>query len=226
VPSSALLRRRSSRQFFAVAGGNHSRSQAPGDRIHSATKTMPKSKKSPTTKTRLGRGVCSSGSSIPRGSAPPSGQPVVRPNGVIERTTWRASLRRTLRAGDEIKVHGGPYWEGRAEDGSPVRHRMAERGRMVFRAHCELGGSAWVEATSGHGIVVLHVGHEQPSSIVPGLVRRPYVITKLRKKSEKRVASITNKTCPHASVVAAGRRAQSHHGTERGSSFFLEKERL
>ena len=177
-------------------------------------------------KTRHERGVRSRGSSCPTGSAPLPGQPVVRPNGVVERTTWRASPRRTLRAGDEIKVHGGPYWEGRAEDGSPVRHRMAERGRMVFRAHCEIGDSAWVEATSGRGVVVLHVGHEQPSSVVPGLVRRPYRISKVRKKSEKRVASITNKTCPHARVVGVGRRAQSHHGTERGNSFFLEKERL
>ena len=144
---------------------------------------MAKSKKSSTTKTRRGRGVCSRGSSIARGSAPPSGQPVVRPNGVVERTVWRASPRRTLRAGDEIKVSGGPYWESRAEDGTLLRHPMAERGRMVFRAHCELGVSAWVEATSGRGVVVLHVGPEGPSSTVPGLVRRPYVFRKPRKKT-------------------------------------------
>lgn len=141
---------------------------------------MSKSRKSPITKTRRGRGVRSRGPSIARGSAPPSGQPVVRPNGVVERTTWRASPRQTLRAGDEVIVHGGPYWEGRDEDGTPVRHRMAERGRMVFRAHCEIGDSAWVEATSGRGVVVLHVGHEQPSSVVPGLVRRPYRLSKVR----------------------------------------------
>lgn len=139
---------------------------------------MSKSKKSPITKTRRGRGVRSRGLAIPNGSAPP----VTRPNGVVERTVWRASPRQTLRAGDEIKVHGGPYWVGRAEDGTPVRCRMAERGRMVFRAHCEIGDSAWVEATSGRGVVVLHVGPERPSSMAPGLVRRPYRLSKLRKK--------------------------------------------
>lgn len=81
-----------------------------------------------------------------------------------------------------IRVSRGPYWLGRAEDGTPLRHRMAERGRMIFRAYCELGNSAWVEATSGRGVVVLHVGPEGPSSIVLGLVRRPYRLSKLRKK--------------------------------------------
>jgi hypothetical protein len=145
---------------------------------------MTKSKTSSTTKTRRGRGVRSRGSSVTRGAAPRSGQPVVRPNGTVERTTWRASPRRTLRAGDEIRVGGGPFWEGRAVDGTLVRHRMAERGRMVFRSFCELGGSAWVEATSNRGVVVLHVGPKAPSSTIPGLVRRPYVITRVRKKKK------------------------------------------
>lgn len=148
---------------------------------------MSKSKTSSTTKTRRGRGVRSRGSSLPNGSAPPSGQPVVRANGVVEAATYRISPRRTLRTGDEIRVSGGPYWMGRAEDGTPVRHRMAERGRMVFARFCELGPSAWVEARTKEGrVVVLHVGHEQPSSIVPGLVRRPYRLAKVRKKAERK----------------------------------------
>lgn len=60
---------------------------------------------------------------------------------------------------------------------------MAEKGRFIFRKYCELGRSRWVEATNDRGVVVLHVGPEEPSTAVPGLVRRPYVITKLRKKT-------------------------------------------
>lgn len=139
--------------------------------------------KTPSSKTRRGRGVRSRVSSLPHGSAPLPGQHVVRPNGVLEMTTYRISPRRMLRSGDVIRVRKGPYWSGRAEDGTPARRRMAERGRMVFRAHCEIGDSAWVEATSDRGVVVLHVGAAEPSATVPGLVRRPYVITKLRKKT-------------------------------------------
>jgi hypothetical protein len=148
---------------------------------------MSKSKKSPTTKTRRGRGVRSRDSSFTRGSAPPSGQPVVRPNGVVEVPTWRASPRRTLRAGDTIKVGRGPYWQGRAEDGTPVRHRMAETGTMIFECFCECGDSAWVEARTEQGgrVVVLPVGPpDKTSPLSPGIVRRPYVITKPRKKNK------------------------------------------
>lgn len=67
----------------------------------------------------------------------------------------------------------------------PVRYRMAERGRIVFAQYCEHGRSAWVEATNKEGrIVVLHVGHEESSSVVPGFLRRPYLIARVRKKAE------------------------------------------
>ncbi len=163
-----------------VAGGKRSQPNAPGGRTYSEMTNMPKSKTSSTTKTRRGRGVRSLGSSS-RGSAPLPGLPVVRQNGVVETTTYRISPRRTLRAGDVIRVSGGPYWQGRAEDGTPVRHRMAERGTMVFKSYCEFGDSAWVEATSGRGVVVLRVGPERPSPMVPGLVPRSYRISKVRK---------------------------------------------
>lgn len=91
---------------------------------------MSQSKKSPITKTRRGRGVRSLGSSLPNGSAPLPGQPVVRPNGVVERTTWRASPRRTLRAGDVIRVSRGPYWQARGqivEEFLSVRKEIPER---------------------------------------------------------------------------------------------------
>ena len=134
-------------------------------------------------KTRHERGVRSRGSSCPTGSAPLPGQPVVRPNGVVETTSYRISPRRTLQTGDTVRLKKGPYWMGRAEDGTPVRVSMAERGRVTFVRYCELGRSRWIEATSHGRIVVLHVGSEEPSPTIPGFVRRPYVITGVRMKS-------------------------------------------
>jgi hypothetical protein len=110
----------------------------------------------------------------------------VRPNGVVEAATWRISPRRILRAGDTIRVSAGPYWEGRDEHGTPVRHRMAEKGVLTFKALCTLGGIAWVEATGSRGVVVLHVGPEGPSTTIPGLVRRPYRIAKTRVRPQGR----------------------------------------
>jgi len=148
---------------------------------------MAHSKKSPITKTRRRRSTRGRSSAPARGAAPPSGQPVVRPNGVVEVATWRASPRRTLRAGDTIEVSKGPYWQGRAEDGTPVRHRMAESGTMTFQCFCECGDSAWVEARTEQGgrVVVLPVGPpDKTSPLSPGIVRRPYRIAKPRKKNK------------------------------------------
>jgi len=74
-----------------------------------------------------------------------------------------------------------------AEDGTPVRHRMAETGTMIFECFCECGDSAWVEARTEQGgrVVVLPVGPpDKTSPLSPGIVRRPYVITKPRKKNK------------------------------------------
>ena len=147
---------------------------------------MPRSKTSSTSRTRRGRGVRGPVSAFRCGSAPLPGPSVVRPNGVVATTTWRISPRRTLRAGDKIRVSAGPFWQGRGEDGTPLRHRIAERGLLTFQAHCTLGDSAWVEATSSRGVVVLHVGSEGPSTTVPGLVRRPYKIAKTRARPRGR----------------------------------------
>jgi hypothetical protein len=95
----------------------------------------------------------------------------------------RLSPRVLLQAGDKIRVSAGPYYESRDNaDGTPVRIKMAERGVMVFEEYCELGTRRWIVARGKAGFAALHIGPEEVSSEIPGLVRRPYKVTKVRAK--------------------------------------------
>jgi hypothetical protein len=94
----------------------------------------------------------------------------------------RLSPRVLLQAGDKIRVSAGPHYEGHAADGTPARIKMAERGVMIFEEYCELGTRRWIVARGKAGFAALHIGPEEVSSEIPGLIRRPYRVTKVRMK--------------------------------------------
>jgi len=101
----------------------------------------------------------------------------------------RLSPRVILQAGDKIRVSAGPYYEGRDATGNAVKIKMAEKGVMVFSSYCELGASRWIEAHGKAGFAALHVAPEENSSEIPGLVRRPYKVRKVRGSRQPRPGS-------------------------------------
>jgi len=101
--------------------------------------------------------------------------------GIHRQTSYRLSPRVVLKSGDLIRVSEGPYREQVGPDGEPVRTRMAERGVMTFLEYCTYGTGKWVLAYGKAGYSALHVGDFEVSASVPGLVRRPYRIRKVRK---------------------------------------------
>jgi len=93
-------------------------------------------------------------------------------------TSYIVSPRVTLTPGDQFKVAAGPYY--RLDSGERVP--LAARGTMVFVAAHRRGQRVTIEARDGAGTVMLHVAGRRRSP-VPGLVARPYRITrKLRKR--------------------------------------------
>ena len=104
----------------------------------------------------------------------------------------RLSERVTLQPGDKVRVSGGPYWEQIGADGSVTKTRMGERGVMVFEEYCQLGQSRWVVARGQSGYAALHVGPEERSSEVPGLVRRPYRLRRIRAAESQRKSAPAN----------------------------------
>jgi hypothetical protein len=103
----------------------------------------------------------------------------------------RLSPRVRLQAGDKIRVSAGPYYEARDDaDGTPVRTKMAEKGVLVFEEYCELGPRRWIVARGKAGFAALHIGPQELSSEIPGLVRRPYRVTKLRPRKTPRKARL------------------------------------
>ena len=95
-------------------------------------------------------------------------------------TSYRVSERVTLTPGDQFKVTAGPYY--RSADGTKTP--MAARGTMTFVACHRRGQRVTIEARDGTGTVMLHVAGRRRSP-VPGLVARPYRITrKLRRNTE------------------------------------------
>ena len=90
---------------------------------------------------------------------------------------YRVSERVVLRAGDRFRVSGGPYY--RLASGEKVP--MAARGVMTFRRALRTGRGGrrvLIEASAGdEGTVILHIEGSRRSP-VPGLVPRPYRITR------------------------------------------------
>lgn len=121
--------------------------------------------------------------------------------GDVFRQGWvRLSERVILHPGDRVRVSGGPYWEQVGADGGVTKTRMGERGVMVFEEYCQLGESRWVVARGQSGYAALHMGPEERSPEVPGLVRRPYRLRRIRPTQPRRK--------PNAESVRA--RARSH----------------
>lgn len=93
-------------------------------------------------------------------------------------TSYRVSERVLLTLGDQFRVAAGPYY--RLAGGAKVP--LAARGTMTFVACHRRGQRVTIEARDGAGTVILHVAGRRRSP-VPGLVPRPYRITrKLRKR--------------------------------------------
>lgn len=93
-------------------------------------------------------------------------------------TSYRVSERVVLTPGDQFRVTAGPYY--RLDSGERVP--LAARGTMTFIAAHRRGQRVVIEARDGAGTVMLHVAGRRRSP-VPGLVARPYRITrKLRKR--------------------------------------------
>ena len=89
---------------------------------------------------------------------------------------YRVSPRVMLHPGDRFRVSGGPYY--RLASGERVP--MAARGVMTFRRALRSGRGGkrvLIEASAGEGTVILHIEGSRRSP-VPGLVPRPYRITR------------------------------------------------
>lgn len=108
------------------------------------------------------------------------------PGDVVRQDWVQLSERVTLRPGDRVRVSGGPYWEQPSPDGGVTKTRMGERGVMVFEEYCRLGQRQWVVARGDSGYAALHVGPEERSTEVPGLVRRPYRLRRIRAAESQR----------------------------------------
>ena len=88
-------------------------------------------------------------------------------------TSYTVSPRVTLTPGDQFKVSAGPYY--RLAGGEKVP--LAARGTMTFVACHRRGQRVTIEARDGSGTVMLHVAGRRRSP-VPGLVARPYRVTR------------------------------------------------
>lgn len=129
---------------------------------------------------RVASGCDRWGSWLPSATTTASGQPSTAWQRVLRQNWIRLSERVTLRAGDKVRVSGGPYWEQADANGNITRMRIGERGVMAFEEYCELGQSRWIVARGRDGYAALHVGSEERSTTIPGLVRRPYRLRKIR----------------------------------------------
>jgi len=103
----------------------------------------------------------------------------------IESTEY-ACRRGLLRPGTRFTVAGGPYYI--RQDG--VRTAMRDKGPFRFRRYCRSENRQWIEAFSREGFCVLNVGPAYESRVVPGLVNRPYRITKVFGGSEMKAKDV------------------------------------
>lgn len=126
---------------------------------------------------------------------------------VVRQDRVRLSERVTLQPGDKVRVSGGPYWEQIGADGSVTKTRMGERGVMVFEEYCQLGQSRWIVARGRNGYAALHLGPEEHSAEVPGLVRRPYRLRRIRSAQPRRNPTLESvRSC----AKNRGRRLAAH----------------
>lgn len=121
--------------------------------------------------------------------AAPSGQHGAGGAQVRRYDHLRLSERVLLVTGNKIRVSAGPYYEDHDGDGNVMKTKMAERGIMVFEEYCELNESRWIVARGKAGYAALHMGLQERSEPLPGLVRRPYKVRKVRPRKTARVRS-------------------------------------
>ena len=97
---------------------------------------------------------------------------------------YRFGPRSKLVKGDRFRVAGGPVYVATTGQKIP----MYERGVFLFDRYCEQGPAKWIEAfgSDGSGRVVLWVGRATRSKSVPGMVRRPYRVTRKLTAEKKR----------------------------------------
>jgi hypothetical protein len=95
---------------------------------------------------------------------------------------YRISPRVVLRAGDQFRVSGGPYWK--LPDGTKLS--MAARGVCRFVKATKQGRRVYIEAIAKEGAVLLHVEGQRKNKLMPEMVCRPYKI-KSRVKTKKGV---------------------------------------
>ena len=96
---------------------------------------------------------------------------------------YRYGPRSKLVQGDRFRVTGGPLYVTASGEKIP----MYERGVFLFDRYCEQGAAKWIEAFQGDGSgrVILWVGKSTRSKTVPGLLRRPYRITRKLKPAAR-----------------------------------------
>ncbi len=132
------------------------------------------------------------------------------PEDVFRQDWVRLSERVTLQLGDKVRVSGGPYWEQIGTDGSITKTRMGERGVMVFEEYCQLGQRRWVVARGQNGYAALHIGPQEQSCDIPGLVRRPYRLRRIRP------AKLHRKGAAARDIARAKPSARRRHARRQG----------
>ena len=91
----------------------------------------------------------------------------------VETSGYRISPRVVIQPGDRFKVAGGPYY--RMADGRKIP--LAARGTFRLAEVWRKGRRVYLLAHGAEGYAVLHVEGRRRSP-VPGLVPRPYRVTK------------------------------------------------
>lgn len=109
------------------------------------------------------------------------------PDTPVRHLEYRLSERVVLIRGDKIRVSSGPYYDMPETAGHVTRMKMGERGVMTFLACCELGNTRWIEAYGKSGFAALRISSDDRGgwALMPGFVRRPYKITKVKPRKSR-----------------------------------------
>jgi len=91
----------------------------------------------------------------------------------VETSGYRISARVVIQPGDQFKVAGGPYYKTQAGERIPLAARGTMRLVEVIRHRARVH----LLAHGAEGWTLLHVEGRRRSP-VPGLVPRPYRVTK------------------------------------------------
>jgi hypothetical protein len=95
---------------------------------------------------------------------------------------------------------------------------MAERGVMEFLGYYERGKSKWILAHGKSGYATLYMGPEEESTHIPGYIRRPYKITKLKQPRKKPEIAKPTKAAARTNATARTKTSTSTRTRTRTSS--------